>query len=300
MEIRSVDSTGNMSAEIPAALMWVKDAPLFIDKTNLDQFYDAVVRPPFNEKAPQTIRLTNSLKEDLEKKFGGKAGIHLPTWLSAIFSGGVEVSGEVKSGNSTSEATERTITLEPISTPHRQLEQLTVFYLLQQPQRLLTGGQEAPLEWQKEGICDQTPRALTFIDLPTGTKFIPMAAEFVNGKLVTFYDQLTAESGERPPRFDPTSQQKYWAWFDKNFDAGQSVEVIEKAATEYGKIEWIDFRVPLNESVDTMHLHIEAGGQYNTGTFAYRLVQRTVGHGIRVVGTMKDGPAFNVLALYEK
>ena len=81
---------------------------------------------------------------------------------------------------------------------------------------------------------------------------------------------------------------------------GQSIEVIEKASTEHGRIEWIDYRVPLNDAVDTMHLHIEAAGQYNTGTFAYRLVRRTLGHGVRMVGTLKDGPDFNVLALYEK
>jgi hypothetical protein len=75
-----------------------------------------------------------------------------------------------------------------------------------------------------------------------------------NGKFVTFFNQLTAKNGERTPAFDHSSQRAYWAWFKKNFDAGQAVEIIEKASTEYGKVEWIDFGVPLNDAVDTMHL----------------------------------------------
>jgi hypothetical protein len=71
-------------------------------------------------------------------------------------------------------------------------------------------------------------------------------------------------------------------------------------STEHGRIEWIDFRVPMNDSADTMHLHIEAAKQYNGGTFAYRVVRRTLAHGLRLVGTLGDGPDFNVLALYEK
>lgn len=300
VELISAERIGEVSERLPQALLWVKDAPLFIDRTSLDQFYDAVVRPPFKEHAPQTIKISKSLKEDLEKKFGGKVGVSIPSWLSFIFSGNAEISGEIKKGESQSDARETTITLEPISTPHRQLEQLTVFYLLQQPQRMLVGGTDAPLEWQKKGLGDVIPRALVFLDLPPDTKLIPMAAEFSNGKFVTIYDKLIAASGERPPKFDRSRQQEYWSWFDKNFDAGKSIEEIEKASTENGRIEWIDYRVPLNTSVDTMHLHLEAGGQYNTGTFAYRLVRRTYGHGIRLVGTLKDGPDFNVLALYEK
>jgi hypothetical protein len=175
MEMRSVDSAENVSMEIPGALLWVKDAPLFIDKANLEQFYDAVVRPPFKENAPQTIKVSRSLKEDLEKKFGGKAGIHVPSWLSFIFSGETEVSGEVKKGRSQGEASETTIILEPISTPNRQLEQLMIFYLLRQPQRLLTGTVDSPLKWMKQGLCREVPRALAFIDLPAGAKLIPMA-----------------------------------------------------------------------------------------------------------------------------
>ena len=32
--------------ELPQTLLWLKDAPLFIDADRLGDFYDAVVRPP--------------------------------------------------------------------------------------------------------------------------------------------------------------------------------------------------------------------------------------------------------------
>jgi hypothetical protein len=58
--------------------------------------------------------------------------------------------------------------------------------------------------------------------------------------------------------------------------------------------------VPLNDSVKTMHLPIEVAGKYSTGTFAYRMIRRGFGHGMRVVGALRDGPDVNVLGIYEK
>jgi hypothetical protein len=298
--MQEITDARSRKLDVPQALVWVKDAPLFIDRLNLDRFYDAVVRPPFKENAPQKIKISQSQKEDLEKKFGGKTGLHIPAWLSPILSGSAELSAGVKSSSSSGNATETEITLEPISTPHRQLEQLIAFYLLEQPEQLLVGSVDSPLTWQSDGYCTRVPRALAFIDLPIDTKFVPMAAEFTSGKLVTFFDKLVAKNGERPPTFERSTQAEYWGWFSRNFDAAQALNELEKASTEHGRIEWIDYRVPLNDRSDTMHVHIEARGEYSTGTFAYRLIRRALGHGIRLVGTLKDGPDVNVLALYEK
>jgi hypothetical protein len=288
------------TAEIPDALLWVKDAPLFIDRGNLDKFYDAVVRPAFKEHAPQTLKISQSKREDLEKQLGAKAEIRVPSWLASIVSGGGELSGGMTAGTSKSDDLETTLTLEPISTPHRQLEQLTVFYFIQLRERLLVGGLEAPKRWQEQGLSRQVPRALALVDLPPGTKFIPMAAEFAKSEFVSFFDQLRADSGEDPPDFERVSRKEYWSWFADNFNAERSIAVVERASTSHGRIEWIDFRIPISDVGDTMHLHIEPGGEYNTGTFAYRLIRRSLGHGIRLVGTLKDGPDLNVLALYER
>ena len=46
-----------------------------------------------------------------------------------------------------------------------------------------------------------------------------------------------------------------------------------------------------------MHLHLGARGKYDTGVFAYNLVNRTFKHGVRLVGTLKSEPDLNVLAI---
>jgi hypothetical protein len=152
----------------------------------------------------------------------------------------------------------------------------------------------------RDGKSLEVPRALACLDLPKGTKFVPMAAEFENGKVVTLFDKLRDASGGAPPTFEREKKQEYWRWFTTNFDARQCVNVIEEASNGNGKIEWIDFRVPLNESGEVMHVHLEPRGRYFTGALAYMIVRRALGHGLRLVGTLKDGPDVNVMALYEK
>ncbi|PDQ20112.1 hypothetical protein CN311_15965 [Mesorhizobium sanjuanii] len=76
---------------------------------------------------------------------------------------------------------------------------------------------------------------------------------------------------------------------------------IESAAAEQNScVDWIDYRLSLNEERLTMHVHVEAGGRYYTGTFACRLSRSCYGHGMMLIGTLKDGPDLNVLAIYEK
>jgi hypothetical protein len=286
---------------VPAALHWVKDAPLFIDDDNVERFYDAMVRPAFKEDTPLKLKLTAARKKELEGKLGAKGKFGLASWISTILGAAeVEASAEAKVSGSTSNTDEQEITLSPISTPQRKLVQLVVYYLLNQPKRLLAGNIDAPLVWQRDSESAEVPRALVFLDLPPETKFVPMAAEFENGKVTTLFAELRGSAKEPPPQFVHEKKQEYWGWFAKNFDAGQCTDVIEKASGENGKIEWIDFRVPLNDKVDTMHLHFEARRRYFTGALAYMIVRRGVGHGLRLVGTLKDGPDINVLALYEK
>ena len=72
------------------------------------------------------------------------------------------------------------------------------------------------------------------------------------------------------------------------------------AASANGRISWIDYRVPLTEEGDTLHLHACPADKYNTGDFAYNLVKRGFKHGLRLVGTLKSEPDMNVLAIYER
>lgn len=285
---------------VPEALLWAKDAPLFIDDANLARFYDAVVLPAVKENTPFKLKISEGHKRDLQAKTGAKGKVGLASWLSSILSTEVEVSAEGQVSRGRTSTFEGEVTLEPISTPQRQLVQLIVYYALNQPERLLIGSIDEALEWQRSGMSAGSPRALTFIDLPPETKFIPMAAEFSDGTVVTLFDKLHRPSGPEQPRFSRDNKRDYWRYFVDHFDAGRSVDAIEKASSGKGKIEWIDLRVPLNDRPDMMHVHLEARGRYFTGALAYMIVRRSLGHGLRVVGTLKDGPDINVMALYEK
>ncbi len=75
---------------------------------------------------------------------------------------------------------------------------------------------------------------------------------------------------------------------------------VEQAAATNGRIRWIDFRLPLTTEGDTLHLHIVAGGEFDTGVLAYNFIKRGYKHGLRLVGTMKSEPDMNVLAVFEK
>lgn len=288
-------------ASLPRALMWIKDVPLFIDEANLARFYDAVIRPTFRESGPREITVSKEQKQELEGKLKAGGSLHIPSWLSAIFSAGIDVSAEGTGSRASTDGETSVIKLEAISTSERQLEQLTVFYLLKHPDRLLVGTEISPDQWQAQGEADRLPRALAFVDLPPGTKLIPMAAEFGNGHVATFYDKLRAASGEYPPKFEHARSIGYWRWFAEHFDAGQAIEAIEAAAmAESSRVDWIDFRATLAEPGHTLHLHLQAAGRYNNGAFGYQMVRRSFGHGLRIVGTLKAGPDMNVLAIYEK
>jgi hypothetical protein len=282
-------------------VLWVKDAPLFIDEINLAQFYDASLRPPFDDAAPVKLKLTESVKNELAGKLAGKGTAGIANWLSWIAASSVELSAEGQLSRSRTDGSEAEIVLQPIKTPHRQLEQLTIFYALRNPDQLLFGTPKDVLSWQENALSVSVPRPLVFIDLPKGTKFIPMAAEFAERHTSeTFYDKLRGADGSVPPKFGTVDKLIYWKWFDDNFDADAALKVVEEAASTHGRVEWVDFRVPLDDKGHTMHVHIEAAGKYSTGTFGYRLIRRALGHGMRIVGTLRDGPDVNVLALYEK
>jgi hypothetical protein len=75
------------------------------------------------------------------------------------------------------------------------------------------------------------------------------------------------------------------------------MEAVE-TASQSGRLQWIDYRVPVGK--EFLHLHIHGRGQYDTGTFAYNLVKRGFKYGLRIVGTMKSQPAMNVLAIFDK
>lgn len=288
----------------PSWLPWLADAPMFIDSSQVAAFYDAVVRPAFH-----TVKLEISKEriEQLEKSFGARLGVTLPAWFPWLkFEAGAEAGRTRKAGQQEAES----ITLEPVDSAARQLVELSLHYLLNQPERV----------WFREGPKQQlptpeailaSPRMIALVDAPAGTKFIPMAAELNDGRVVTFFDplidKLKRHVGKPPVRYpDDASTEhgkrerdEYWAWFAEEWNANKAVQVIEDVIGAGGRPRWMDYRVPFDTG-ETLHLHVVGRGEFDTGVFAYNLVKRGWRHGLRIVGSLKSKPGVNVLAIYEK
>jgi hypothetical protein len=284
------------------------------------------VRPDY-----QLTKVVENVSNEKLKELKGSLGVNAtgklspPAFLKFIgLDAEVEVGGEakteVKRGSKNEESEGREYAT--IVSAERQLEDLTTYYLLNHRDRIIFD--DGPLEGQlatgKEwfhydsGIVDVVPRAIGFLDLPKERKLIPTAAEFANGKIVllfkTLHRQLTGETGGPKEEYPDdltkhwsvlrNERKEYWSSFDKYFKPREAMVVIEKAASENGRINWIDFRLPLSSEGDTLHLHICPQGKYDAGVFGYNFVTRGFKHGLRLVGTLKSEPDMNVLAIYEK
>ena len=283
---------------------WLADAPLFIDQQQVGVFYDAVLRPPFRTVEMEVAR---DRTEELKKRFGANVGAKLPFWFPWL-SGEVGVEGGVEKTSGRTDT--RKVTLEPIESPGRQLVELSLHYLENQAKRIwFPKGETWTLPAESEII--DSPRILAFLDFPPVTAFLPMAAELNDGRVVTFFgplvESLKHDGGMLPVRYpddrsDPDFEKNrdaYWSWFTEHWNANRAIQVIEDVIGTGGRPRWIDYRVPINGR-HTIHLHVVAHGEFDTGVFAYNLVKRGWKHGLRVVGTLKSEPDVNVLAVYEK
>ena len=299
---------------VPMQLLWLGDAPMFLDASQVASFYDAVIRPEYREGA---VELSDSFTQGTEFAGGLEVGAAFP-WIKAQ----MNASGK----RSRDTAHSKKVALQAVDTAQRQLVHLALHYVdqyLQPPHsriRIVTVIADdqgnvvfeaqpgnAPA-WNDPTFIDRSPRSMLFIDLPPGTRFIPTALETVRGEVVTLYDRLMtgfAEPGEAPPPYPVTlpprspERQAYWAWFDERFDEVSAMEVVERAVgTE--RIEWIDYRVSVGPGRHFLHLHLAPRGSYDTGSFAYRFVKRGYKHGLRLVGTLSSEPDMNVLAVFEK
>lgn len=284
-------------------LPWLADAPMFIDGKQVADFYDSVLRPSF--KTVQ-MEFAEQRLEQLKKSLSGQVGVNLPAWFPWLK---LDVGGGGSREKTTSENESQKITLEPIENPSRQLVEIALHYLENQPTRVWF---HEGNDWNLPEVDDilRTPRMLAFIDFPPKTQFQPMAGELNNGKVRTFFDVLVGKlkrPGETLPVSypdDPYTEQgrqdlkDYWDWFRKYWNANKAVQVIEDVIGDGGRPRWIDYRVPVGET--TLHLHVVGHGEFDTGVFAYNLVKRGSKHGLRVVGSMKSEPDLNVLAIYEK
>lgn len=295
---------------LPSALAWLADAPLFIDTDLVNRFHDAIIQPEF-EEGEISLALDRKKASEIGGKLGLEAEVSVTKWLSKLLpfldaKGKASIEGNVT--KSKEEGETQHVVLRRITTPQRQLVQLILHYLVNHDERLFITGENSSITALDNKYILDVPRAIAFIDLPAGTKIIPAAAEFVNGKIVLLYRKFEKDNGERPPTYPETGEaeqlredrKKYWSWFNENIKPSKAMIVVEEAASENGRIRWIDYRVLISEQGDTIHLHVCPAGEYDTGVLAYNLVKRGQKHGLRLVGTLKSEPDFNILAIYEK
>lgn len=298
---------------LPQSLLWLGDSPMFIDTAQVQSFYDAVIRPEYEQ---DSVVLSDSVTTGTQIAGGVNVGSAFP-WVKAEAQVSAQRTRQRQKGNE--------VTLKPVNNAQRQLEHLSLYYV----DRYLTGDHprvrmvtcskgddgrptfdvEPPgVDWDDPDLIRRSPRVLLFIDLPEGTRFVPTALETVKGTVLTLYDKLAeaiAPEGEEPPAYPGSSPEKhaerdaYWAWFDKNFSDTKAMEVVEKTV-ETDRIEWIDYRVSMGVGKHFLHLHVSGRGDYDTGAFAYQFIKRGSKHGLRFVGTLKSEPDMNVLAIFEK
>jgi hypothetical protein len=152
---------------------------------------------------------------------------------------------------------------------------------------------------------------MAFVDASPGTKFLPLAAELNDGRVVTFFGTLAGklkrDDGTLPvgyPESTTTDAGKiqrdaYWNWFADHWNADKAVEVVEDVIADGGRPRWVVYRTTLDTG-EKLHLDVVARGDYDTGLFAYNLIRRGQRFGLRIVGNLKSQPALNVLAIYDK
>jgi hypothetical protein len=320
-KINTLDLNTPSTDGLPASLGWLADAPLYIDSDQVERFYDAVVRPQV-EKGDVKFTLSEERIKEIAGKLALEAGIEpggVLGDLAALFvKPSVKATGEGNLSHQAKDEKSTELTFKEIKTPQRQLEQLVKHYIVNQPSRIFLAGKAAEARWRDPAVLARVPRGLAFLDLPSRTeatdqnvpqtKLIPMAAEFANGVIDPLFMKIEAKNGERAPAYPEavdaqgsmSKYQEYWRWFDQHFSARAAMEIVEKSASTNGRIRWIDYRVPLTGEGHTLHLHVSPSGTYDTGVFAYNLIKRGLTHGVRLIGTLRSGPAMNVLAIYDK
>lgn len=300
-------------------LSWLADAPMFIDGEQVSALYNAVAKP---EHETEVIKLNVEDSKEFKGsvEVGAEAKVSTSAILKMIFPFlDAEVKGTAKASGSggTGKKTGTQLELRPVNTPQRQLVQLALHYWINLPFRTRAITDFTNLEWMEPTFVAGLPKGLVFLEFPPGTGFVPMAAEIDDGKVQLIYSDLVDKICEKfkveaPTDPDPAKfkgkladfeavRKCYFEFFETHFDSKMAMEAVEKSAQDAKKsIRWIDYRVPISKDRLPLHLHASARGQYDTGTFAYQLVRRGHRHGLRVVGTMKSGPAMNVLAIFER
>ena len=204
---------------------------MFIDGQQVGAFYDAVVGPAFRAVE---LQVTAGWAQQLEKSAAG----HLSAGLSALFPW-LKADAGVEAGKAVTLARQdgQTVTLQPVDSAARQLVQLSLHYLVNQPQRICAVNQDTA--FPGADTIAASPRMIAFVDVPPGTRFLPQAAELNDGRVVTFFspliEKLKRDGGTLPVAYPETTttetgrrqRDAYWRWFTDHWNADKAVQVVE-------------------------------------------------------------------------
>jgi len=312
-------STETMKNVALQRLWWLGDAPLFIDEQLVASFYDAVVRPEF-ELHGKTIGRISEQTNSLLLRGGVGAELGLPRFLSFL-KADAKVKAEAEASHERSAEEREDREWRRVHTAGRKLEELVAVYVDDQRfhSRLLftdcpmSGIQTLAgelIEFKTfQTAYDSFPRSLVFFEVKPEAAIIPTMCEFSTGGFAPLYDLLISKlwaAREAEPKYPSSAEpggsaarQAYWRAIGDRYDSRIAMEVLEGVVTDGKRIDWIDFRLRLNQDGQTLHLHICPRGLYSAGVFGYNFIRRGNRKGVRIVGSLKHGPDLNVLAIFE-
>ncbi len=178
---------------LPAQLLWLLDAPLFIDNDQVEAFYDAILRPDYEHTS---LTLSKSLTNETTIGTQATIGAALPWFGKAQ----IQASGDfARSSGRGSE-----VALAPISNTYRHLLALALHYAAPStPSRLIAKSPPVNLddEWLTPEYLTALPRAMVFLELPARTKLLPAACECSGEAVAVLADKV--EDSLRRQGLDP-------------------------------------------------------------------------------------------------
>jgi hypothetical protein len=185
-------------------LSWLADSPMFIDGQQIGAFYDAVVGPAFRTVE---LQISAGRTEQAQKTGGGSATAGLQAlfpWLKA------EAQLQASRTTMREQQDGQSIILQPVESAARQLIQLSLHYLVNQPSRICAADQQTPLP--DATAIGASPRMVAFVDVPPGARFLPQAAELNGGRVVTFFsppiEKLKRDGGTLPGTYPAARKPK--------------------------------------------------------------------------------------------
>lgn len=290
-------------------LGWMVDSPLFIDATLVHKINDAVLCPTTlnTTETRKTLKeLSNQTTSTLEVNAQGESPAFL-TWLGYKLQAGLNASKQ-RARNSRS-AIDMAETREVIDNTERRLYALTLEYLTRYKDRVLfleiPGGEylnhKGPVEATAiESMLNTWPRPIVFLEIEARAMLFPTMVELEEGGFKHIYKALDKIWRPETAYVDDDAKRKlYWEAIRKSYSSRTAMQTLEKQCADK-RIGWIDYRLLVNESGRTSHLHVVPGGRYHTGIFAYNFIHRGYKYGCRIVGSLKHGDDINVLAIYER